>query len=34
MFELFGIIALQRPITLDDFTKDELRLFKKGRYVL
>ena len=33
MLELFGIIALQRPVTLEDFTKDELRLFKKGRYV-
>jgi hypothetical protein len=33
MLELFGIIALQRPVTLDDFTKDEIRLFKKGRYV-
>ena len=33
MLELFGIVALQRPVTLDDFTKDEIRLFKKGRYV-
>ena len=30
MVELFGPISLQRPITLADFTKDELRHMRKG----
>jgi len=30
--ELFGEIALQRPIRISDFSKAELREFRKGRY--
>jgi len=32
VYELFGIVALQRPIRITDFSKEELRLFRKGRY--
>ena len=32
VYELFGIIALQRPIRITDFSKEELRIFRKGRY--
>lgn len=30
--ELFGEYTLQRPIRISDFSKDELREFRKGRY--
>ena len=30
--ELFGDFALQRPVLLSDFTEDELRSFRLGRY--
>jgi hypothetical protein len=33
VIELFGIYALQRPIQISDFTREELKYFKKGRYV-
>lgn len=30
--ELFGVYALRRPIRLSDFSKEEIRYMKKGRY--
>jgi len=32
VLELFGDFALQRPIRLSDFSKQELKHFRKGRY--
>eukprot|EP00536_Pseudo-nitzschia_multiseries_P009654 jgi/Psemu1/325728/estExt_fgenesh1_pg.C_2750007 len=32
--KLFGTFALQRPIRITDFSREELRIFRKGRYQL
>ena len=32
--ELFGEFVLQRPIRISDFSKEELRLFRRGRFQL